>query len=75
MAQAPDVNGLLAEVKFQLAKIWPAFTGETKPEGSQHGQTARDTSICAIGGCSICKVLAEAMISCHATTLQHPVGH
>jgi len=62
-------------MKFQLAKTWPALPGETKAEGSEHGETARDTPVRAIANCGSCKALAEAMIFCHATTLHHPVGH
>jgi len=62
-------------MKFQLAKMWPAFPGETKAQGPEHGETARDTPVCAIAGCGSCTVLVEAMIFCHATTLHEGVGH
>jgi len=62
-------------MKFQLAQMGPVFPGKSKAEGSEHGETTRDTPVCAIADRGIFKARVEAMISCHATTLHHPVGH
>jgi hypothetical protein len=55
--------------------MWPIFPGETKTESSEHGETARNTSLRPIAGGGICKALVVAMIFCHASTLHDRVGH